>query len=444
MPRLFGTDGIRGVANEDLTPTLAFDLGRAVGYLLDGQGRRRVVVGRDTRRSGDMLVAALSSGLASVGADVVDLGVVTTPCLSFVAAGGAFDAGVMVSASHNPAEDNGLKVVSGGRKVDDEVEERLERLIFQAEALPGPRNDELGRISHDQALIAAYRDHLLRAADDAFSGLRIAIDCANGSASVIAPDLFRELGAEVTVLFAEPNGTNINDHCGSTHPEALAATVRDQGLDLGFAFDGDADRLIAVDEQGGLVDGDAVMGIVALDRLAAGTLANQLLVVTVMSNGGLERAVTVAGGRVLRTPVGDRHVFDAMERAGAVLGGEQSGHIIFRDRASTGDGLLTAIELTRTLRASAGACLSGLAARIPRLPQVVINSAVRHKDQWQIDPEFGAAVAQATNVLRGRGRILVRPSGTEPKIRIMVEGDDAEEITEIARGLARLAEARLN
>lgn len=443
MPRLFGTDGIRGVANVDLTPTLAHELGRAVGYLIDGTGRRRVVVGRDTRRSGDMLAAALSSGLASVGADVVDLGVVTTPCLSFVAAGGEFDAGVMVSASHNPAEDNGLKVISGGRKVDDEAEERLERLIFQAEALPGPRNAELGRIWQDASPVTAYRQHLVAAAGEAFAGLRIGLDCANGSASVIAPDLFAALGAEVTILFAEPDGENINDGCGSTNPGVLAATVRDRGLDLGFAFDGDADRLIAVDEHGELVDGDGVMGICALARLADGTLANDLLVVTVMSNGGLERALASAGGRVIRTPVGDRSVFEAMERTGAVLGGEQSGHIIFRDRATTGDGMLTAIELTRTVRASGG-CLSELAARIPRLPQVVLNSPVRHKDQWQVDPEFGAAVAQATNVLRGRGRILVRPSGTEPKIRIMVEGDDADEISEIARELARLAEARLN
>jgi len=443
MGRLFGTDGIRGVANVDLTPTLAHDLGRAVGHLLGGN-HRRVVVGQDTRRSGDMLVAALGSGLASVGADAVELGVVTTPCLAYVAATGDFDAGIMVSASHNPAEDNGLKVVSGGRKVDDEAEDQLEHLIFQAESLSRPPNAELGTIVHDPSPIDGYREHLLDAAGDAFAGLRIAVDCANGSASVIAPDLFRELGATVTVVCGDPDGTNINDGCGSTHPETLARSVKLKRLDLGFAFDGDADRLIAVDERGELVDGDAVMGICALDRLASGSLARGLLVVSVMSNGGLERAITEAGGTVLRTPVGDRHVFEAMERSGAMLGGEQSGHIIFRDRATTGDGLLTAIELTKTMRAADGACLSELAARIPRLPQVMINSAVRHKDQWQIDPEFGAAVSQATNVLRGRGRILVRPSGTEPKLRIMVEGDDSDEITEIARGLARLAETRLN
>jgi phosphoglucosamine mutase len=444
MGRLFGTDGIRGVANVDLTPTLAYDLGRAVGHLL-GSPRESVVIGQDTRRSGDMLVAALAAGLTSVGSDVVELGVVTTPCLVFSAATGPHVAGIMVSASHNPAEDNGLKVVSGGHKVDDEAEEHLERLIFQAESLPGRGNDELGRVRRDAGdEVEGYRQHLRDAAGRAAEGLRIGLDCANGSASVIAPDLFAALGARVEVMAAEPDGTNINDGVGSTYPEGLQRMVVERGLDVGLAFDGDADRLIAVDERGQLVDGDAVMGICALDRLERGELRNGILVATGMSNGGLERAITTAGGRMIRTPVGDRHVFEAMQRADALLGGEQSGHIIFRDRATTGDGMPTAIELLRTLRASGGATLSELAARIPRLPQVVLNSAVRHKDQWQLDPEFTAAVARATARLGERGRVLVRPSGTEPKIRIMVEGEEQTEIDEIARELSELARARLN
>jgi phosphoglucosamine mutase len=440
--RLFGTDGIRGVANVDLTPTLAYDLGRAVGHLLEAFGRR-VVIGQDTRRSGDMLVAAVSAGLASVGADAIQLGVVTTPCLAHAASSGDFVAGIMVSASHNPADDNGLKVLSGGRKIDDEVEEELERLIFQAESLPGRTNAEIGRITRDGAPIAAYRTALMAQAGDALRGLRIGIDCANGSASAIVPDLLRELGASVTVLSATPDGANINLGCGSTHPEALAAAVVAGGLEMGMAFDGDADRLIAVDQHGAIVDGDGLMGICALARLAAGTLRNRILVTTVMSNGGLERAIVAAGGRMLRTPVGDRHVLEAMERADASLGGEQSGHIIFRDIAATGDGILTGIELVRTLRA-AGATLAELAAQIPRLPQVVINSAVRHRDLWEVDPEFAVAVAEADARLGARGRILVRPSGTEPKIRIMVEGEDADEINQIARELSELARARLN
>jgi len=442
MGRLFGTDGIRGVANVDLTPTMAFDLGRAVGHLLEASGRR-VAIGQDTRRSGDMLVAATAAGLASVGADAVELGVVTTPCLAHVAANGGYAAGIMVSASHNPADDNGLKVLSGGRKIDDEVEAELERLIFQAESLPGRTNAEIGRIIRDSAPITAYREALISEAGEALRGMRIGIDCANGSASDIAPELFRELGATVTVLSAAPDGTNINLDCGSTHPEALAAAVVDGGLEMGMAFDGDADRLIAVDERGQIVDGDAVMGICALARLAAGTLRHGILVTTVMSNGGLERAIVDAGGSMLRTPVGDRHVFEAMERADASLGGEQSGHVIFRDISTTGDGILTGIELIRTLR-SAGATLGDLAARIPRLPQVVINSPVRHRDQWEVDPEFTVAVAQADARLGSRGRILVRPSGTEPKIRIMVEGEDADEINQIARELSDLARTRLN
>jgi len=438
----FGTDGIRGEVGTEITADLAFALGRAVGHRFGGPGRA-VVLGRDTRRSGEMLGAALSAGLAATGTDIVDLGMVTTPCLVHASTGEAFAAGVMVSASHNPAPDNGLKVVVDGRKADDEAEAVLEELIVDPSPIPQRPNDELGRIRLDRGPVDAYRRHLVDAAGDAFAALRIGIDCANGSASGIAPELFRALGAEVTVLFDAPDGLNINAGCGSTHPERLAATVAAAGLDIGFAFDGDADRLIAVDECGELVDGDAVMGICALQRLAAGTLRNNVLVATVMSNGGLERALNQAGGRMVRTPVGDRHVFEAMEREDAVIGGEQSGHIIFRDRATTGDGLLTAIELVRAVR-EAGEGLSRLAGRIPRLPQVMINSAVRRRDDWEGDAEFLAAIRRATDRMGDRGRVLVRPSGTEPRIRIMVEGDDPAEIEEMARELATLAEARLN
>jgi phosphoglucosamine mutase len=349
----------------------------------------------------------------------------------------------MVSASHNPAPDNGLKVVIAGRKADDDVENELERLLDDATEIRLLPNAAIGRMRPERGSLAAYERHLVEVAGDAFRGLRLGIDCANGSASGVAPDLFRSLGADVTVLFDAPDGVNINDGCGSTHPERLAETVAAAGLDIGLAFDGDADRLIAVDERGQLVDGDSVMGVCALARLATGTLRNNLLVVTVMTNGGLERVVRQAGGTIIRTPVGDRHVLRAMEHHDAVLGGEQSGHIIFRDRATTGDGLLTGIELVRAMRA-AGQPLSELVDGIPRLPQVMINSDADRRDDWQDDPDFSAAVTQATLAIGDRGRILVRPSGTEPKIRIMVEGDDAEEIERIARELATLAEARLN
>jgi phosphoglucosamine mutase len=442
VPGRFGTDGIRGTVGVDIDAELAFALGRATGHLLGGSGST-VVLGRDTRRSGDMLSAALVAGLSSTGTDAVDLGVVTTPCLVHTSADPRYAAGIMVSASHNPAPDNGLKVVSGGRKIDTEVEAELDRLIDDPTSIASVDNATAGRVRNDPAAVAAYRRHLTEAAGEAFAGLRIGIDCANGSAGEIAPELFRSLGAEVTVLFAAPNGVNINDGCGSTHPERLAETVAAAGLDLGFAFDGDADRLIAVDETGAIVDGDAIMGICALQRLADGTLRNRLLVATVLSNGGLERVVTQAGGSMVRTPVGDRHVLEAMEANDAVLGGEQSGHIIFRDRSSTGDGLLTAVELARALRVSGGT-LSAAASRIPRLPQVMLNSAVRRRDAWTEDVEFVAAVERATSAIEGRGRVLVRPSGTEQTIRIMVEGDDPGEIDRIARELATLAEARLN
>jgi phosphoglucosamine mutase len=442
MAGRFGTDGIRGPIGSVIDAELALSLGRAVGHRLGGPGRS-VLLGRDTRRSGEMLSAALAAGLTSTGTDVVDLGVVTTPCLVHASLEARHAAGIMVSASHNPAPDNGLKVVVAGRKADDAVEIELDELIDDASSISARPNEGLGRFRVEREALEAYARHLREIAGDAFEGLRLGIDCANGSASDIAPALFRSLGAQVTVLFDAPNGTNINDGCGSTHPERLAETVAAAGLEIGFAFDGDADRLIAVDERGELVDGDAVMGICALERLADGTLRNSVLVATVMSNGGLERAVRAAGGTMIRTPVGDRNVFEAMEREDAVLGGEQSGHIIFRDQSTTGDGLLTGIELVRAVRA-AGVPLSELVARIPRLPQVVINSRVRRLDDWQDDAEFVAAVERATVRMGERGRVLVRPSGTEPKIRIMVEGDDANEIDRIARELATLAEARLS
>ncbi len=441
MGRRFGTDGIRGEVGSEISVDLALALGRAVGYRF-GTAGESVLLGRDTRRSGEMLTAALAAGITAAGADVIDLGVVTTPCLVH-ASRETGAAAIMVSASHNPAPDNGLKVVIAGRKADDHVENELERLLDDATEIRLLPNAAIGRMRPERGLLAAYQRHLVEVAGDAFRGLRLGIDCANGSASGVAPDLFRSLGADVTVLFDAPDGMNINDGCGSTHPERLAETVAAAGLDIGLAFDGDADRLIAVDERGQKVDGDSVMGVCALARLATGTLRNNLLVVTVMTNGGLERVVRQAGGTIIRTPVGDRHVLTAMEHHDAVLGGEQSGHIIFRDRATTGDGLLTGIELVRAMRA-AGQPLSELADGIPRLPQVMINSDADRRDDWQDDPDFSAAVTQATLAIGDRGRILVRPSGTEPKIRIMVEGDDAEEIERIARELATLAEARLN
>ncbi|MDQ3880023.1 MAG: phosphoglucosamine mutase, partial [Chloroflexota bacterium] len=394
MPRLFGTDGIRGIANRELDAPLAYRLGRAVGELLDPD-RRGVLIGQDTRRSGDMFVAATAAGLAAAGSDAVFMGVVTTPCLAHATANGGA-AGIMVSASHNPATDNGLKVLVGGRKPSLQVEDELELLMRRADTLLGPGNDGVGTLRHDLGPIDAYLAGLRAVAGDAFRGLRVALDCANGSASRVAPRLFESLGADVTASAAAPDGTNINRECGATHPEALQRLVRDTGVDVGLAFDGDADRLIAVDERGVVVDGDGIMGICALDRLARGTLPHRLVVATVLSNGGLDRAVAAAGGHVVRTAVvGDRAVAEEMERRGAALGGEQSGHVVFAELATTGDGMLTAIELVKAMRA-AGRSLSELASRIPKIPQVMLNSAAGRGDDWQDDPEFSAAVERAT------------------------------------------------
>jgi phosphoglucosamine mutase len=432
----FGTDGIRGPVGTDLNAPLALGLGRAVGHLLGGTGRS-VLIGRDTRRSGEMLSAALAAGLTATGTDVTDLSIVTTPCLVHASIDDRYAAGIMVSASHNPAEDNGLKVVAGGRKVDDAVEAELDGLIDDASAIRERPNGELGRMRTDTAAVEGYWRHLADIAGDAFRDLRIGIDCANGSASVIAPDLFRSLGAEVTVLFDAPNGVNINDRCGSTHPERLAETVGAAGLDIGFAFDGDADRLIAVDERGGLVDGDAVMGICALERLAAGTLRNNVLVATVMSNGGLERIIREAGGRVVRTPVGDRNVYEAMERDDAVLGGEQSGHIICLDGHVTGDGLAAALLLCRALE---GRSLAEAAAVMPKFAQVKENIPAR---VTQLPQELQHEIERMNEELDGIARILVRASGTEPLVRVLAEAPAEEEAARLCGTISALVRREL-
>lgn len=442
MPRLFGTDGIRGRANVDITPALARALGSAVARRLASSGTG-IVIGRDTRWSGPILVAGVVEGVTAEATAAVDAGVITTPGLAYVTGSTGHAAGIMISASHNPADDNGLKVFVGSSKASEALEQELEALMADAGASPATGGSP-GPVRSDPGVARGYRAHLLAAARHRLDGLRIGIDCANGSASGFAPALFRELGAEVIAIGDAPDGRNINLDCGSTHPERLATLVAERHLALGLAFDGDADRLIAVDDRGRIVDGDGVMGICALERARAGTLRNNVVVATVMSNGGLERALAGAGVTMLRTPVGDRHVLAAMEQADAVLGGEQSGHIIVRDRTSTGDGILTAIELLNTLHGAGGATLAELADRIPRLPQVMLNSAVRGRDAWNDDPVFAAAVRSAETRLADRGRVLVRSSGTEPLIRIMVEGDVEDEIGEIARELQRLAVERLS
>jgi len=449
LPRLFGTDGIRGVANVDLKPSTAFALGRATAHRLVGPGGS-IVVGQDTRRSGDMFVAAIAAGATSLGVGVHVVGVVPTPALAFLTADGDFAAGVMVSASHNPAEDNGLKVLdSEGLKLDDAVEDELEQLIWRSEELAGAPPERLGTMVDARDRIERYlahREGLARTIDG--SGLRIVLDCANGSASWVGGRIIAATGARVEVINDHPDGLNINLHCGATDPSGLAARVAETGADLGFALDGDADRLVAVDGSGQVVDGDRILGVLALERLgrdgaSAGDPAVGTLVVSVLSNGGLQQAVEAAGGTVVRTPVGDKYILEGMQVEGAGLGGEKSGHVIVREHTTSGDGLVTALEVLRVTTA-ARRPLAELAEQIPLLPQEQRAVIVRHKEQWEGDPALQRAIADAEARLGSGGRVLVRPSGTEPALRVMVEGSDRELVRELADGLSALAEQRLH
>ncbi|MEO8468327.1 MAG: phosphoglucosamine mutase [Chloroflexota bacterium] len=444
MPRLFGTDGIRGIANIELKPTTAYALGRATAHRLAG-GRGAIVVGQDTRRSGDLFVAALTAGATSLGTNVHQVGVVPTPALAFLAGIGDFAAGIMVSASHNPAADNGLKVLDAqGLKLDDQIEDELEQLIWRTEELGGAGNDDLGVMVDARDRVAEYIEARMRLASTLKgSGVRIILDAANGSGGAFAPGILMATGASVEVINADPDGTNINRECGATDPARLATLVAERGADVGFALDGDADRLIAVDASGSVVDGDQVLGILALERLGHDTLAGRTLVVSVLSNGGLQQAVEDVGGTVVRTPVGDKYILEGMQVAGAGLGGEKSGHVIIADHTTSGDGIVTALEVLRVM-ISTGRSLADLATDIPLMPQQQRAVRVRHKDQWEGDPAIQRAIAAAQERLGGVGRILIRPSGTEPALRVMVEGPDAMVVSELADALAAVAAERLH
>ncbi|MGI9862639.1 phosphoglucosamine mutase [Moorella naiadis] len=441
MGRLFGTDGVRGVANQGLTPELAFRLGRAGAAVLAGNsGRVRVVVGRDTRISGDMLEAALVAGICSVGGEVLKVGVIPTPAVAWLTRDLEADAGVVISASHNPVADNGIKFFSAsGYKLPDPVEEEIERLVLApADDLPRPVGVELGRAREVTDAPERYSAYVCSTADRGLAGLQVVLDCANGAACRVAPAIFQRLGAQISLLHHEPDGTNINVRCGSTHPEDLQAAVIARGAMVGLAFDGDADRVIAVDAKGQVVDGDAIMTILALYRQEQGGLPGGQVVVTVMSNYGLHQALTAAGLRVQQTRVGDRYVLEEMLKSGAVLGGEQSGHIILLEHNTTGDGLITGVQLLQVMAAT-GRPLVELAAAMPHLPQLLVNVRVADKEAAMDHPGLLAAVAAAREQLAGRGRVLVRPSGTEPIIRLMVEGPDREELEAIMAFLQRVA-----
>lgn len=438
MGRLFGTDGVRGVANSELTPELAFRLGRAATYLFGQEHENPVVIiGRDTRISGQMLEAALAAGICSAGGQAVLVGVVPTPAVAYLTHSLKAQAGVVISASHNPFPDNGIKFFAqSGYKLPDATEDRLEELVLSdKDSLPRPTAASVGSIVYRHDLIQQYIDYAVKTMDESLKGLKIIVDCANGAAYEAAPSVYRRLGASVISLHDLPNGVNINDHCGSTHLESLQEAVLREKADIGIAHDGDADRCLFVDEKGQVVDGDQMMTICALNLLRRGQLKDKTLVATVMSNLGLHQAIKKAGGRVEVTAVGDRYVLEAMLAKGFSLGGEQSGHIIFGDHSTTGDGILTALQvLAATVQA--GRPLSELAGLMVRLPQLLVNVKVKTKDGWQENSVIAAAIRAGEQELGEEGRILVRPSGTEPLIRVMAEGPQQEQLDQIVNRIA--------
>jgi len=439
MGKLFGTDGVRGVANRELNPELAFKLGRAGAFVLSREATRpRIVIGKDTRISGDMLEAALTAGICSVGADVLHVGVIPTPGVAFLTRDLEAAAGVVISASHNPVADNGIKFFGGnGYKLPDELESEIESHLDEIDELPVPTGGGVGRVIPVPDAADRYVRFLKNTIDVDLTGLKIVVDCANGAAFSVGPRVLRELGAEVVSLHDQPDGVNINKQCGSTNPESVCEAVPRLGADIGLAHDGDADRVLAVDEQGRLVDGDFIMVICGLDLQKQGRLAGNRVVVTVMSNLGLHLALRKAGVEIGETRVGDRYVLEEMLKTGAALGGEQSGHIIFLDHNTTGDGLVTALNLLAVLKRS-GKPLSALAAQMTRLPQVLVNVRVKEKSGLLAIPELAEAIQAAEERLKGIGRILVRPSGTEPLVRVMVEGPDEAELTAIADQVASI------
>ncbi|WP_199422710.1 phosphoglucosamine mutase [Actinotalea solisilvae] len=449
MGRLFGTDGVRGVANRDVTAELALDVSVAAAHVLGSTGafeghRPRAVIGRDPRASGEFLSAAVAAGLASAGVDVLNVGVLPTPGVAHLTGELGVDLGVMLSASHNPMPDNGIKFFArGGQKLPDDVEDAIERRM--REDWERPTGAAVGRISMDGVSGTRYVDHLvatLPGGEESLAGLRIAVDCANGAASEVGPAALRAAGADVVVINASPDGRNINEKCGSTHPEQLQAAVVAAGADLGVAFDGDADRCLAVDHEGRLVDGDQIMGILAVALKERGELAQDTLVITVMSNLGLQLAMTEAGITTVQTGVGDRYVLEEMRRGGYSLGGEQSGHLIMAAHATTGDGTLTALHLAARVAAT-GRTLADLASSVRRLPQVLVNVSGVDRTRAGSDEGVLAAVRSVEDELGRSGRVLLRPSGTEPVVRVMVEAAEQDHADRVAHRLADVVRERL-
>ncbi len=439
--KLFGTDGIRGVANAELTPEFTVGLGRAVVRMLreEGHARPHIVVGRDPRASGEMLEAALVTGVTSAGGDVTAVGVLPTPAVAHLTVALGAETGAMISASHNPVADNGIKFFGpDGYKLTDAEEDRVEELL-QRFYEDRPTGVDIGRLHPRPELVEGYVDHLVQTVDGSLDGLRVVVDCANGSASPVAPPLLRRLGCDVIAINADPDGTNINDGCGSTYPEVVAEAVVANGADVGLAHDGDADRIIAADAKGTVVDGDTILAILA-ERLHAHR-GLRSVVTTVMTNMGFKQAMRRLGVDVVETKVGDRYVLEAMRAGGHPIGGEQSGHVIMLDHSTTGDGVLTAVQLLSTMVAT-GRSLEDLATVMRRLPQVLVNVPDVERERLAGAAGLWDAVAEEERTLNG-GRVLVRASGTEPLVRVMVEADSEERATDAAHRLAKVVASEL-
>lgn len=450
MGRLFGTDGVRGIANKDLTNSLAMDIGKAAATVLLREAKSAkptVLIGKDTRASGDMLEAALTAGLCSVGCNVLSVGIVPTPAVAYLVGKYECEAGIMISASHNPCEYNGIKIFQkSGYKLDDSIEQEIEDIILNGGSDDALKlGGEVGNTLYCKTAVKDYIDHVVSSTDVRFDGMTIALDCANGSASVCAKDIFTALGAKCIMLSDTHDGTNINKNCGSTHPEELMRFVKSASLDLGLAFDGDADRMLAVDENGELVDGDRIIAIIAKKMKDEGTLSKDTAVVTVMSNMGFFKFCSENGINCAKTAVGDRYVLEKMLQDGYNIGGEQSGHIIFLDHSTTGDGELSGVKLVETVVKS-GKKLSELASVMEVYPQVLINVSVsaEGKQKYNNDEYIIAAVQKAEMELLGDGRVLVRVSGTEPLVRIMLEGKDINHIKKLGEDIAQVVRERLS
>ena len=441
MARLFGTDGVRGEANTTLLPEMAYRLGRAATLYFgkESEDQPLIIIGRDTRISGEMFEAALTAGICSAGGRAMLAGIIPTPAIAYLARKHKAKAGIVISASHNPFHDNGIKFFGGdGYKLPDSVEDELEAIVHQLETddnLPRPTGRHIGNIEYRTDLLNQYMEFVLSTCQERFDGVKVVLDCANGAAYEAMPKILRRLGADVKVIHALPNGTNINDGCGSTHLESLQKAVLENHADFGIAHDGDADRCLCVDEKGQVIDGDHILVMCAMDMMKEGKLPYNTVVTTVMANIGFHQAIKKAGGRAEITKVGDRYVLENMLKNGYKIGGEQSGHIIFTDFSTTGDGLITALQVLSSLTRS-GRKASDLTALMTTYPQLLVNVKVATKEGWEDNEAIKEAIAAGDKELGENGRILVRPSGTEPLIRVMAEGPDQEQLDRICHAIA--------